>query len=134
MAEDARDEGMPLLGDALFGSVKVRKAKRNLSLSYFMCSPMWDMHLPLLFHMHAVVALVKMKGHFIGVVKTSHALFLKALFQESMCTAHAWSIVHLITNVEDVQLVATCYKYNRSKVLFFSTVGARGMADSNPYI
>jgi hypothetical protein len=37
--------------------------------------------------------------------------------------------------VEGVQLGATCYKYNRRKVLFFiSTFGAGGMADGNPYI
>jgi hypothetical protein len=37
--------------------------------------------------------------------------------------------------VEGVQLVATCYKYNRRKVLFFiSGDGAGGMADGNPYI
>ena len=85
--------------------------------------------------MQAAVALSKMKRHFTGVVKTSHALFPKAFLQESLSTAPAGSRVHLSTTVEGVQLVATGYKYNRRKVLFFiSTVGAGGMADGNPYI
>jgi hypothetical protein len=81
------------------------------------------------------VALGKMKRHFTGAMKSSHALFPRAFVQEFMSKAPAGSIVHLSTNVEGVQLVATCYKYNRRKVLFLiSTVGAGGMADGNPYI
>jgi hypothetical protein len=85
--------------------------------------------------MHATVALGKMKRHFTGVVKTSHGLFPKAFLQESMYTARARSRIHLSNIVEGVQVVATCYKYNRRKVsLFIFTVGAGGMADGNPYI
>jgi hypothetical protein len=92
MAEDANDEGMTLLGDAWFGYVKVREAYRNLSLSCVMCFPMWDRHLPSIFHMQAVVALTgKMKRHFTEVVKTSHGLFSKSFLQESMSTAPARS-------------------------------------------
>jgi hypothetical protein len=85
--------------------------------------------------MQAAVALGKMKRHFTGVVKTSHGLFPKAFLQKSLSTALARSKVHLRTTVEGVQLVATCYLYNRRKVLcFISTVGAGGVADGNPYI
>jgi hypothetical protein len=78
MAKDASGEGMTLLGDAWFGPVKVREAERNVLLSCFtMCFPIWDRHLPSLFHMQAAVALGKMKRHGTGVVKTSHGLFPK---------------------------------------------------------
>ena len=44
MAEDASDEGMTLLGDAWFGSVKVREALQNLHLSCVMSFLLWDRH------------------------------------------------------------------------------------------
>jgi hypothetical protein len=75
--------------------------------------------------MQAVVALSKIKRHFAGVMKTSHGLFPKAFLQESLSTAPARSRVHLNTIVEGVQLVATCYKYNRRKVLFLHYRGGR---------
>jgi hypothetical protein len=85
--------------------------------------------------MQTVVALGKMTRHFTRVVKTSHGLFPKAFLHESLSTTPAGSNVHLNTTMEGDQLVATRYKYNRRKDLFFiSNVGAGGMADGTPYI
>jgi hypothetical protein len=62
---------------------------RRMQVMKFMCFPKWDRHLPSLFHMHAVVALGKMKRHFTGVVKTSHSLSPKAFISESMPSSYA---------------------------------------------
>jgi hypothetical protein len=51
MAEGKSNEDMTLLGDAWFGSVKVREAVRKLSLSCFMGFPMRDVEIiAIMFH------------------------------------------------------------------------------------
>jgi hypothetical protein len=89
-----------------------------------------------MFLMHAAVALGKMKRHFTGVVNTAHGLFRTAFLQESLSSAPARIRDYLISTVDFVQLVATCYKYSRrSKVLFLiSTVGDGDMTDGSPFI
>jgi hypothetical protein len=95
---------------------------------------MWDGHLPSMFHMHAVVALGKMKRHLSDVMKTAHGLFPKAFLQESLSSAPGRSRVHLISTVDGVQLVAMATSNVGVKLCFFCAVGDGDMANGSPFI
>ncbi len=85
-------------------------------------------------HIYSAIALAKTGLHFIGVVKMGHALYPKQFLREIVCPLPSSSRLVLTTTVDDVDLVAIGYKYNRRKVLFFiATSGAADILYGIPY-
>ena len=81
------------------------------------------------------MALSKSGHDFIGVIKIGHALFPKQFLQETLGPLPSSSRLVLTATVDDVNLVAIGYKYNRRKVLFFiATSGVADIKNGDPYV
>ena len=75
-------------------------------------------------------------SHFIGVVKTYHALFPKKYIEEKLQGKSAGARIVLEATVDGVDLVAVGWKYKRSSTLcYIATKGAASTANDtdNPY-
>ena len=76
----------------------------------------------------------KFQSNFIGVIKTSHAGYCKKYLEEKMKEWPAGSHLVLESTVNDVELLAIGYKYNKRKVAcFIATKGAGHTEAGKPY-
>ena len=74
-------------------------------------------------------------SHYVGVLKTNSGRSPKAFIESKMSQWPGGSYLNLMATVDNVEIVATGYKYNSSKVLtFIWTRGAGHTEPGNPYV
>lgn len=84
----------------------------------------------------AVEVYIRLKRHFIGIVKTAHSGFPKKFLSEALEKEPAGTNVTLFSKHRGVYLIAMGYKYNKKTVTFFiATLGAGKTTNSpRPYM